>query len=220
MNWIYLRESTYRIRISMMNLETPTSSRPASVSRIYQNVMEPLVEREIERQFKRLPRHLARYIDPIDVATHALNRLPPLYASTEKGKNCQELAGTTKLKGNIETAVRQAIAAVQRDPIRKEIPLTGRPGTDTAKKALLELQEWLIARNLADLDPVGWDNLVPTFRSALRKVLLPHIGAMKRLQSLLVDKYRMSLDEEITYENVVKVVEEAIALAGERQSLD
>lgn len=203
-----------------MNLETPTSSRLASVSRIYQNVMEPLVEREIERQFKRLPRHLARYLDPIDVATHALNRLPPLYASTEKGKNFQELAGTTKLKGNIEIAVRQAIAAVQRDPIRKETPLTGRSGNDTAKKALLELQEWLIARNLADLDPVSWENLVPTFRSALRKVLLPHIAAMKRLESLFVEKYQMSLDEDITYENVTKVVEEILARAGERQAID
>lgn len=54
--------------------------------RAYQNIMENLVHKEIHRQLKRLPQKLAEYIDVVEVATYALNRVPPLYASSERGK--------------------------------------------------------------------------------------------------------------------------------------
>ncbi len=194
-----------------MKVETPTRARSVATPRIYLNVMESLVEREVERQFRHLSPHLARCLDPIDVATYALNRLPPLYASTEKGKIHQELAGEGKLKSNIETAVRQAIAAVQRDPLRQMTPLKAGRDRASERKAFFELQEWLHARHLLGLDPVSADNLVSVVRSALRAVLKPHLVAMARLQILLVKKYRVPLDGDITYGNLVKVVDRALA---------
>lgn len=196
-----------------MNLETVIQSQSASVARIYENVMESLVEKEVELQLKQLPEHLSRYLDPIDVATYALNRLPPLYASTEKGKTYQQIMGQSKLKQQIVAVVRQAIIAVQRDPIRQTAPLTSKVHRDyhQAKKALAELQDWLITHHLLGLDAVTWHNLLPVFRNAFRAVLKPHLIAMKNLQHLLVEKYQLSLTEDITYENLVEVVDSTLS---------
>lgn len=180
--------------------------------------MESFVERETARQFKHLPPHLSRHLDPIDVATYALNRLPPLYASTEKGKAYQELSAESRLKTDIEKAVRQAISAVQRDPIRQIAPLTSRDGGEKtkAKEAFTKLQEWLHDRHLLGLDPVTADNLIDIVRAALRGILKPHLIALENLQTLLEKKYHLPLDEDITYENLVKVVEEAIEAGSDR----
>jgi Late competence development protein ComFB len=195
-----------------MKLETRNRPRQAVAPRIYQNVMESLVEKEIERQFHALP-HIAKHLDPIDVATYALNRLPPLYASTEKGKGYQELTGQGQLKPVIEKTVRQAIAAVQRDPLRQLPPLTAKTEGDRAKmkEAFDRLQEWLYSHHLLDLDPVTSENLVGVVRTALRRVLKPHLTALEHLQALLLSKYGISVHEDITYENLAMVIEEAIA---------
>ena len=91
--------------------------------RAYQNIMETLVHQEIYRQIKTMPEKLLKYIDTAEVATFALNRLPPLYASSEQGKERQAAKGELKLKQEVATAVRQALAAVQRDPLRSSTPL-------------------------------------------------------------------------------------------------
>jgi Late competence development protein ComFB len=189
-----------------MKLETRNRPRQAVAPRIYQNVMESLVEKEIERQFHALP-HIAKHLDPIDVATYAL------YASTEKGKGYQELTGQGQLKPVIEKTVRQAIAAVQRDPLRQLPPLTAKTEGDRAKmkEAFDRLQEWLYSHHLLDLDPVTSENLVGVVRTALRRVLKPHLTALEHLQALLLSKYGISVHEDITYENLAMVIEEAIA---------
>jgi hypothetical protein len=201
-----------------MNPKTLPPTRATFTSRVYQNVMEALVEEEIGRQIPRLPSRTARYLDPIDVAAHALNRLPPLYASTEKGKGCQERIGSGKLKSEIERAVRQALVAVQLDPNRKTAPLTQKSGVDSARKSLAELWEWLAAHHLIDPDTAAAANPVEIFRSALRALLAPHLAAMEKLESVLVKKYRIALEREVTYENVAEVVDEALARFGGRSA--
>ena len=86
------------------------------------NAMELLVAQEVTKQLKNCPATLREYINPIEVATFALNRLPPLYASCQEGLHRQQ-KHALKLKVQIKTAVRQGFAAVHRDPIRQSIPL-------------------------------------------------------------------------------------------------
>lgn len=88
----------------------------------YQNVMEIWVNNEIDRQLKNLSENLLKYINRIEVATYALNRLPPLYASCQEGLARQEQQAK-KYKSKIHETVRQALAAVRRDPIRMSTPL-------------------------------------------------------------------------------------------------
>ncbi len=110
----------------------------ASPSREYINVMELLVAEEVEHQLRQLPTRVLRYIKAIEVETYALNRLPSLYAASEKGWQSQYQKAKQDLAKDIRGAVRQAIAAVQVDPLRAARPLAPRPSAPSENAVLLE----------------------------------------------------------------------------------
>ena len=83
------------------------------------NVMEDLVHEEIVRQLRHYPKNLAGYINKVEVATYALNRLPALYASSHNGQSQQLQIARKKYKDQVVSAVRRAIAAVERDPLAR-----------------------------------------------------------------------------------------------------
>jgi Late competence development protein ComFB len=93
-------------------------------NRRYHNVMEDLVAEEVKRQLASLSPKLSQYIKRVEVETYALNRLPPLYASSKEGWIQQLKRGREEFYTPIKTAVRQAIAAVQRDLLRHSTPLS------------------------------------------------------------------------------------------------
>ncbi|MEM7062807.1 MAG: late competence development ComFB family protein [Cyanobacteria bacterium P01_B01_bin.77] len=99
--------------------------------------MELLVAEEVEQQLRQLPTRVLKYVKPIEVETYALNRLPSLYAVSEKGWQAQYHRAKHELHKKISNAVRQAIAAVQVDPLRASRPLV-RPSVTGANAALLE----------------------------------------------------------------------------------
>ena len=141
--------------------------------RAYQNIMETLVHQEIQRQLKAMPAKLVKYIDMSEVATFALNRLPPLYASSEQGKQRQAAKGEMKLKEEVATAVRQALAAVQRDPLRSSTPLPPDrdPRYQVAENKLVSLEELLRRSHLLDpeITRLTWDNLELAIAKALKR---------------------------------------------------
>ena len=106
--------------------------------REYINVMELLVAEEVEYQLRQLPTRVLKYVKPIEVETYALNRLPSLYAVSEKGWQAQYQKAKHELRKEIDRAVRQAIAAVQVDPLRASRPLVCRPAISGSNAALLE----------------------------------------------------------------------------------
>ena len=134
--------------------------------REYINVMELLVAEEVEQQLRQLPMRVLKYVKPIEVETYALNRLPSLYAVSEKGWQSQYHKAKYELHKQISNAVRQAIAAVQVDPLRASRPLARRSMTSQANAALLE--QFRVA--------LGQPNL--TWESLLRKC--QRAGAAKR----------------------------------------
>lgn len=139
----------------------------------YQNVMELLVKEEIEKQLRHYPDSLVHFINKVEVATYALNRLPPLYASSEKGRNRQKLVGQQKFREQIKAAIRQGIAAVQRDPLRASVPLICESDAQyrDACTALEDLRIFLEERQLLDYQEVSWDNLVEVIKRSLKKVI-------------------------------------------------
>jgi hypothetical protein len=60
------------------------------------------------------------------VVTYALNRLPPLYASSQEGIAHQTKAAKQNHQLAIQTAVQRAIAIVRRDPLRQSTRITSR----------------------------------------------------------------------------------------------
>ena len=90
---------------------------------INRNVMEVLVSDEIDRQMVRLPHNIKKFINSLEVATYALNRLPALYASSQQGFNKQKLKGRSEYSVKITQEVRKGFAAVQQDLLRTSTPL-------------------------------------------------------------------------------------------------
>ncbi|MDY7019960.1 MAG: late competence development ComFB family protein [Cyanobacteriota bacterium] len=96
-------------------------------SRKYHNIMEDLVAEEVRSQMSLLSPRLTQYIQRSEVETYALNRLPTLYASSHEGWVHQQKRARSEYLIKIKTAVRQALAAVQRDPLRSSTPLFEEP---------------------------------------------------------------------------------------------
>lgn len=74
------------------------------------NVMEELVLTEAIARVAEIEATSDRTLDLGDIAAYALNRLPPLYATTEEGANYQRQHAKEGLQGVISQRVGEAIA--------------------------------------------------------------------------------------------------------------
>lgn len=137
---------------------------------VNRNVMEILVSDEIDRQISRYPENIRKFINRIEVATYALNRLPPLYASSQQGFNKQKLKGRAQHSVQITQAVRKGFAAIQQDLLRYSTPLLADDGRDLdrdieeAKQALQELAEYLPDREFS------WQKVVKLVKPMLAEL--------------------------------------------------
>lgn len=137
-------------------------------SKGYQNVMESLVAEEVERQLNKLPPKLAMYIRRLEVETYALNRLPSLYASSEKGWRYQCQKAELELRQNIAIGVRQAFSAVQVDPLRRSTPLSPEEKSNDQENS--ESQAALEAlRGLLQQPDLSWAEIVQEIEKLLAK---------------------------------------------------
>ena len=147
---------------SILSLSSSPNSVMSAIpnAHIYLNVMEPLVTEEVQRQLHHLPAKVSSYINAVEVIAYALNRLPPLYATSEQGWQQQQRKAKQTMSSQITQAVRQAIAAVQQDPLRSTKPLLPQDQQD-ARLALTGLRELLCTSDLS------WKNLVDQVERAL-----------------------------------------------------
>ncbi len=81
----------------------------ASYRKQFINVMEELVLNEALTLITEIEIASNQSIDISDITAYALNRLPPLYATTEEGANYQKKRAKTELQGLIRQQVREAI---------------------------------------------------------------------------------------------------------------
>jgi hypothetical protein len=88
----------------------------------YKNVMEILIDEEIDRQTGHYSQEQAQSINRIEVATYALNRVPPLYASSQEGIGLQYQRGQAEFSEPIRASVRQALILVHKKPNRTSTP--------------------------------------------------------------------------------------------------
>ena len=153
----------------------------------YSNIMEILVEKEVEKQLSQINPRALKFIDPIQVSTFALNRLPSLYASSQEGKykQTQRVINNKNLQLEITKAVRQGIAAVQRDPLRKSTPLPQEDeNIDHLNKALNTLKELetllkekkLMVKN----KELNWTNVVHYVNFALENATILNMSAEQK----------------------------------------
>ncbi|NER79008.1 MAG: late competence development ComFB family protein [Leptolyngbya sp. SIO1D8] len=115
----------------------------------YLNIMEELVVQEAEKCLQRLPLRVRDHVHLEEVVTYALNRLPTLYACSQKGVQHQRQLAQHKMQSKIEDAVRQAISAVQIDPIRLSQPI--QLNQDKDAEAVLQA-----LRSFFDIPSLNW----------------------------------------------------------------
>ncbi|MBD2461282.1 late competence development ComFB family protein [Oscillatoria sp. FACHB-1407] len=127
----------------------------------YKNAMEVLVEEEVDRQVKALPARSTVYINRLELVAYALNQLPSLYATSERGFDYQLQRGRSKFQEQITQAVRRALAAIRRDPIRTYAPLQAPHQSAPLREVLHELR--LLLKN----DKVDWETLPKEVERAL-----------------------------------------------------
>jgi signal transduction histidine kinase len=84
----------------------------------YFNALEPIVVEEVQNQLQKLPSGIGHYINSAQVVAFALNQLPPLYCTSEKGWEVQQQRAKQKFAPQIQSAVIRGLTAVQLDPLR------------------------------------------------------------------------------------------------------
>lgn len=92
------------------------------IANSYKNIMEILVDEEIDQQTCAWSLEEAQRINRIEVAAHALNHLPPLYASSQEGVTLQYERARQDYLQTITTAVSDALAAVKQIPWKGSTP--------------------------------------------------------------------------------------------------
>ena len=94
-------------------LEGEVVSRPRKE---FINVMEELVNEEAISRVAEIELTSDRHLDIGDIVAYALNRLPPLYATTQQGATYQQQLASEQLQSLIREQVRSGIARYRQRP--------------------------------------------------------------------------------------------------------
>ncbi|MBD2177793.1 late competence development ComFB family protein [Pseudanabaena sp. FACHB-1998] len=128
------------------------------------NAIEELVIAEIDLQISHLPQYRRDQINLSEVAAYALNRLPPMYATSKAGWVRQRKKAISEMRPQIESAVRRALVSVKPDALRDASPLPVQEVASHAR-ALAALQQILGAENATWKDvPTALENALMTVK--------------------------------------------------------
>jgi hypothetical protein len=128
------------------------------------NAIEELVINEIELQISHLPAYRRSQINLSEVAAYALNRLPPMYATSKAGWLRQRKKANAEMRSQIESAVRRALVSVKPDALRDSSPLPYQEVANPAR-SLAALQQILAAPNATWKDiPLALENALQTIK--------------------------------------------------------
>ncbi len=128
------------------------------------NAIEELIIAEIDLQISHLPKYRSNQINLSEVAAYALNRLPPMYATSKAGWVRQRQKAITEMRSQIESTVRRALVSVKPDALRDSSPL---PSQEVASHArsLMSLQQLLGSENATWQDiPTALENALITIK--------------------------------------------------------
>ncbi|AFY74429.1 Late competence development protein ComFB [Synechococcus sp. PCC 7502] len=120
----------------------------------YTNILENLVMAVAELQLKRMEPAAKERITLNEVAAYTLNRLPPMYATSNKGLQQLRIRAKTEMAHQIVALVREAVVRVREYPQRLLPPLTIQKFTKERDLALSEL------RTCLELPDLTWQNVV------------------------------------------------------------
>jgi hypothetical protein len=119
----------------------------ASHRKQFINVMEELVLSEALTLISEIEMASDQSIDVGDITAYALNRLPPLYATTEEGATYQKERAKNELKGLVRQRVQEAITHhVSSDKVLadRQVLGTDQGGNEVVKQISSLLQTYAV----------------------------------------------------------------------------
>jgi hypothetical protein len=127
------------------------------------NVLEVLVMEATERQIDRLEPDIAKLLTREEVSAYALNRLPPMYATSENGYRELRLRVKKELKGDVIIKIREGIVKMSQSPMRRFLPPPFEQFDHQREEAIAELKALLKEEELS------WQSIPEVVAEILRK---------------------------------------------------
>jgi hypothetical protein len=140
------------------------------------NAIEELVVEETKTQILRLPSGVKAKTSIDEVSAYALNRLPPMYATTRRGYLQQQKRAYTELKQEISHTISRGLIGVRKDTLKDPTPLP-QSELEREERSLLKLQEIF---GVVDL---RWQDVPDALEKALMGVKTKRVLALSEYQS-------------------------------------
>ncbi len=164
----YLQRSktraSQRIQIEQQDLDAKDfAAYMAGAAFGYSNILEKLVAAIAVRQMARLSSELAERVPMEEVVAYTLNRLPPMYATSNRGFNALHARSKVELSSQIISTMREGLMKVGQTPYQSTPPLPFDKFSHEQDLALLELQQ------LLKRDDITWHNVADVVAQALQR---------------------------------------------------
>ncbi|WP_055076021.1 late competence development ComFB family protein [Pseudanabaena sp. 'Roaring Creek'] len=124
------------------------------------NALEELVIEEAELQYKRLGADVKKRVDLSEVIAYTLNRLPPMYATTQRGWIQQRKKAELELGNAIAKTVRNGFLSTQSDVLRQTDPIP-------AHELISQARSLVKLRKLFNKEYLKWKDVPDAVRDAL-----------------------------------------------------
>ncbi len=124
------------------------------------NALEELIIEEAEVQYQRLSVDVKKRVDLSEVIAYALNRLPPMYATTQRGWVQQRKKADQELVSAIAKTVRNGFLSTQSDVLRQTDPIP-------AHELISQARSLAKLRKLFNKDYLKWKDVADVVRDAL-----------------------------------------------------
>jgi len=167
------------------------------------NALEELVIEEAEAQYKRLGTDVKKRVDLSEVIAYTLNRLPPMYATTQRGWVQQRKKADQELGAAITKTVRNGFLSTQSDVLRQNDPIPDHELISQAR-SLFKL------RKLFSKDYLKWKDVPEIVRNALDSGYYQSLSngtyvSLDRRNSLLARSYAVRRKSTTILNNSSKV---------------
>jgi len=167
------------------------------------NALEELVIEEAEAQYKRLGTDVKKRVDLSEVIAYTLNRLPPMYATTQRGWVQQRKKADQELGAAITKTVRNGFLSTQSDVLRQNDPIPDHELISQAR-SLFKL------RKLFSKDYLKWKDVPEIVRDALDSGYYQSLSngtyvSLDRRNSLLARSYAVRRKSTTILNNSSKV---------------
>lgn len=150
------------------------------------NTLENLVAAVADRQISKLEPDIQPKVTLEEVCAYALNRLPPMYATTDNGLKYWRERARVELAGDILATVRQSIIIIAKSPSRFLPPLRSDKFSNEQEQAIAELKDIL------QIDDINWRNVVSIIQDAFEQVQNGEIIWVPRDRRYFVQKAQNS----------------------------